>query len=260
MRRPLTGTILGILIGIAVAVVLARQGVWPTDQLTLFLLPSITGLLGLALLSLGRSEGSTAALVISLIILIPMAVWGALGLGELNQQGELNGGCEVAAASDIDSTEVTDTSRRDPFQIEPDGGLDWAATSPTVFQDYEWEIHVVLGGIPVPLDSGTEPNEEGTTVNGDEVGKVGTYAGERGMDIDLLTGVYEVGGFAATCDGFGFVELVGDGLDPVALIAVIVAIVLLIILIILMFTGREVRAVEVERTEYVVERTREEDI
>ncbi|MGH3650078.1 MAG: hypothetical protein ACRDU9_05155, partial [Acidimicrobiia bacterium] len=93
MRRPLTGTILGILIGVAVAVILARQGVWPMDQLTLFLLPALTGLLGLALLSLGRSEGSTATMVISLIILIPMAVWGAPGLGELNQNGQLNGGC-----------------------------------------------------------------------------------------------------------------------------------------------------------------------
>ncbi|MGH3649531.1 MAG: hypothetical protein ACRDU9_02390 [Acidimicrobiia bacterium] len=243
MRKPLSGAILGILIGVALAIVVQRQGIWPLDQLTLFLMPAVLGLLGLLLLSIGR-EGSTATMVISLIILLPMAVWGALGFAEINATGELNGGCEVTAASDVDATTVTDTSKQDPFQVDPDGGLTWGATSPTVFTDYEWEIHVVLGGIPVAVDSDTEPNDAGSQVNGGEIGDVATYSAHRGVDIDLLIGVHEVGGFAATCDGFGFVELTSDGLDTISLIALGVILLLIILLIVLMFTARGEQVVE----------------
>jgi hypothetical protein len=238
MRKPLAGAVLGIVIGVAVAVVLQRQGIWPLDQLTLFLIPAATGLLGLLLLSLGREAGSSVTLIIALIILIPMAVWGALGVGAIDEHGELNGGCEVIAASDLDQTVVTDTSRRDPFEIDPDGGLTWGATSPSLFTDYEWEINVLIGGIPITLDSDTESNDDGSLVNGDEIEDIRSYAADRGINVNILTGVYEVGGFAASCDGFGFVVLVADGLDIVALIALAVAILLLIILIILTFTGR----------------------
>lgn len=239
MRKPLTGAILGILIGLAVAVALARMGVWPLDQLTVFLMPAIIGLLGMLLLSIGRQAKSMTTLVITLIILIPMAVWGALGFAGINESGELNGGCQVVAESELDNTSVVDTSRSDPFEIDPDGGLDWAATSPTAFMDYDWEIYVDIGGFGYVLDSGTEPNDGGSLINGDQVDNVGEYADDRGIDVDTLVGVYEVGGFAASCDGFGFVRVVGEGLDTIALIAMIVALVLLIILIILIFVGRK---------------------
>lgn len=239
MRKPFLGSILGILIGVAVAIVLARQGVWPADQITLFFLPGILGLLGLLLLSMGRPSAGNFSLVVSLLILVPVLVWGALGFGLINQTGELNGGCEVTAASDVDTTNVTDTSRGDPFLIDPDGGLAWAATSPTVFQDYDWEIYVIVGGFPVPVDSGTESNEAGSLVNGGDVGDVRTYAEDRGIDLDLYRGVYEVGGSAESCDGFGFVKIIGEGFDTVALIALIAAITLLVILLVLTFVGRD---------------------
>lgn len=250
-RKPLSGAIIGILVGLAVAVILARQGVWPPDQLTVFLLPALTGLLGMAILSLGR-EGSTTTMVISLIILVPMLVWGALGFGELNQNGELNGGCTVNATSDLDSTSVTDTSRSDPFEIDANGGLTWEATSPEAFRDYEWEIHTIVGGIAVPIESDTEPNEAGDTQNEGDVSDVGALAEFRGIDLDLYTGVYEVGGSAATCDGFGFVKLVGDELDLIAIGAIIVLILLIIVFLIIMFAGRET---VVETSEVVVERS-----
>ncbi|MGD2060104.1 MAG: hypothetical protein PVF87_04500 [Acidimicrobiia bacterium] len=238
MRKPLTGTILGILIGIALAVILARQGVWPLDQLTLFFIPAITGVIGLLLLSIRRASSGTFTLVIALLILVPMLIWGALGFAVINQNGELNGGCRVFAASDVDQTDVLDTSRRDPFVIDPDGGLAWEADSPTVFQDYEWEINVVLGGIPVTIDSDTEANSAGDQDNDGDVADIRAYASDRGIDIDQLVGVYQVSGSAATCDGFGFVQILGDGLDLITLIAIISLITFLVILIVLMFVGR----------------------
>lgn len=239
MRKPLTGTILGILIGIALAVILARQGVWPLDQLTLFFVPAITGVIGLLLLSIGRKSSGTFTLVIALLLLVPMLVWGALGFGSLNASGELNGGCRVFAGSDVDQTDVIDTTKRDPFVIDPDGGLAWEADSPEVFQDYDWKIYVVLGGIPVTIDSDTEANDAGDQSNDGDVADIRAYADERGVDIDTLVGVYQVGGSAATCDGFGFVEILGgEGLDTISLIAIILLITFLVILIVLMFVGR----------------------
>lgn len=238
-KKALAGTIVGILIGVTVSVILARHGVWPPDQLTLFLLPALTGLAGLLLLTIGR-EGSYTTTIISLIILLPMLVWGALGAGDVNESGELNGGCTVTATSDLDTTTVTDTSRRDPFQIEESGSLTWTATSPEAFQDYEWRIDVEIGGFAVPLESGTEPNEAGDVENGGDVPDVGAFATQRGIDLGLYSGVYEVGGSAATCDGFGFVRIVGDGLDVVAVIAWGLLALLLVIMGILFFPGRRV--------------------
>lgn len=252
-RKPLSGAIVGILVGLAIAVILARQGVWPPDQLTVFLLPALTGLLGMAILSLGR-EGSTTTMVISLIILVPMLVWGALGFVNLNESGELNGGCTVDASSDLDSTTVTDTSRSDPFEIDANGGLTWEATSPEAFMDYEWEIHTIVGGITVPIESDTEANEAGDTQNGGDVSDVGALAESRGIDLDLYTGVYVVGGDAASCDGFGFVRIVGDELDLITVGAIVLLILLIILFLIIVFTGR--RTV-VERSEVVVERSNE---
>lgn len=242
-RRPLSGALIGVFIGLGVAVVLARLGVWPPDQLTVFLLPALTGLLGMLILSMGR-VGSTTTMVISLIILIPMLIWGALGFAKINQRGELNGGCAVMAASDADTTSVTDTSRADPFLIESLGGLAWRATSPEAFMDYEWRLHAVIGGIAVPIESGTEANTDGDTENAGDVPNVGEYASARGIDLNLYRGLYEVGGFAATCDGFGFVEISGDGADPIAIGAVVLIVLLLILLLVLLFTGRTATRVE----------------
>lgn len=239
MSKPLTGAILGILIGVATAIFLARQGIWPPDQLTLFFLPGILGLFGLLLLSMGRPSRGVFTLVVALLLLVPMLVWGALGFGDLDQQGQLNGGCEVSAQSSVDSTNVTDTSAGDPFLIDPDGGLTWQASSPTVFEDYEWEIYVVIGGIPVTVDSGTEANDDADQENDGEIPDIRAYADSRGINIDIYRGVYEVGGSAATCDGLGFVEIEGEGLDPIALISLIAAITLLVILIVLAFIGRK---------------------
>ena len=60
-QRPLTGALLGIVIGIAVAVLLQQQGVWPLDKITVFLLPAATGVIGLVITSV-RSEEHTSEL------------------------------------------------------------------------------------------------------------------------------------------------------------------------------------------------------
>ena len=234
MRKPLSGALWGIVLGLAVAIILQQQGVWPLDKITVFLLPGAIGLIGILITSVGRA-GSTRALTVSLIITIPLAVYGATGFTTLNEVGQLNGGCQVQAQTSVpDTTFVTDTSKQDPFSIDPNGSLTWEATSPVAFMDYDWDLWVEIGGFQVPLDSGHEGNEGGSQVNGGNVPNVTQYADARGIDISQLRGVYKVGGQAAdTCAGFGFVELIADPLETtIAKIALAVAILALIMLLI----------------------------
>jgi hypothetical protein len=245
--RPLSGAILGILIGLALAVLLQQQGVWPLDQLTVFLLPAATGVIGLVLTSVKR-VGAPGPMIVAFIILIPMAAWGATGFSTLNEVGQLNGGCEVQAQTSVpDSTNVIDTSKQDPFLIDPNGSLQWAATSPVVFNDYPWNIWVEIGGAQITLDSkASQNNDGGSQINGGDVANVTAYAAERGIDISLLRGVYKVGGSAAnTCDGFGFVKIISNPLETIiAKIAAALVALLTILLLIIAFTGRT-RPVEV---------------
>lgn len=254
MRKPLTGAILGVLFGLGIAVILQQQGIWPLDRITVFLVPAITGFVGMLLLTLGR-PGSTFTYVVAILLLIPMAIWGALGFLEANEFGELNGGCEVIASSSVpDATTVTDSSRRGPFEIDPNGSLTWGAMSPTPFVDYDWEIWVDLGGVEVTIDSDHEDNEGMSEVNGDSIGNVGEYADARGIPAGELRGVYKVGGFAATCDGFGFVKIISDPLETIASkVAAGVILLTLIVLVILMFAGRETAVVANESETVIVE-------
>lgn len=245
-KNPFAGTIIGILIGVSIAVILARQGVWPADQLTLFLLPAVTGLIGMLLLIIGR-DGPYVTTIVSLMILVPMLMWGALGVAKADQLGQLNGGCTVTATSDSDTTIVTDTSRSDPFRIEADGGLAWMASSPEVFTGYAWRIDALLGGIPVPIESDIEANEDGTTENSGEVDDVGAYAAVRDIELSLYVGVYEVSGSAATCDGFGFVRVIAEGLDLVTIIAAVVLVAMLVGMFTLFNSGRAERRSSTER-------------
>lgn len=240
MRRPLSGALLGLILGLAVAVILQQWGVWPLDRVTVFLLPALVGLLGMTLTSIGR-EGSTGTMVVALVITLPLAVWGALGLFEAGENGQLNGGCAVNAASDIDATIVTDTSRASPFRIDPEGGLTWIATSPGVFDDYEWRIWTEIGGIKYPLESEeNQNNDAGSQSNEGNVSNATEFAQSRGIPLDQIRGAIIVGGDAAdTCDGFAFVSLEGDPFETLTgQIALAVAILALIALFLTMFMGR----------------------
>lgn len=236
--KPVAGGLLGVVAGLAIAVVLQQQGVWPLDRILVFLLPALVGLLGIFLASLGRVS-APGGLITMLVILVAMGAWGATGLAQANQNGELNGGCTVVASSPIDSTVVTDTSRGDPFSLDPDGGVTWFGSSPTVFRDFEWEVWVDVGGFPVTIDSGFSENSEESTTTDGSISSVSEYGDSRGIPTDQLRGVFVVGGFAATCDGFAFLEIVSDFLETmVAKVAAAVALLAILALAALAMRGR----------------------
>ena len=213
--RPWTGFFVGLLLGIAIAVILQQAGLWPLDQLLLFGLSGIFGLIGILLGRLGRESVGAFSSYGPLLLAAALIAYGALGLADVNETGQLNGGCRVEAQSDADSTMVTDTSRGDPFDIDPHGGLSWQAASPVAFMDHTWQINVEIGGFTIPIDDGGDPNEGGSQGNvgaePDLTAYIQTVTNATGEEI---RGTFIVSGFitsgAGGCDGFGFVRLTSD--------------------------------------------------
>lgn len=241
--KPITALIFGLIVGLAIAVLLQQSGIWPLDKLTVFLLPAVVALIFVPIARMGRVPSPTA-LTVALILLVAPVAYGLTGIGEISENGQLNGGCTVEAATDVDTTVVTDTSRSNPFLIVPDGPLSWLATSPGPITNHEWEIWVVVGGFEFVVESGGEENSDLTVTNEGEVPSVDIYIESlSGQSGEQIRGIYEVGGFiegeGGSCDGFGFVEIEGGLLDTLASrVALAVGALALLIFLLIVFTGR----------------------
>lgn len=241
--RPITAVILGLIAGLAIAVILQQGGVWPLDKLTVFLLPGLVALIFILIARVGR-KASPVALTLALVLLIAPIAYGLTGITEIDQKGQINGGCTVMASSNVDTTVVTDTSRSNPFVVEPDGPLSWDATSPGPITDHVWEIYVVVGGFDVVVADGASANSDmDTTSEGDEPTLEGYVERLTGQTGEQIRGVYEVGGFidgtGGECDGFGFVKIDGGFFSTIiSWIALAILVLTLIIFFLIALTGR----------------------
>ncbi len=219
--RPWSGLLLGLLLGLSIAVILQQAGVWPLDRLLVFGAAGVFGLLGILMTGWGRERDSGLSSLLPLVIAVGLIAWGATGLAQLNETGELNGGCTVEAQSDVDTTIVTDSTRQSPFEVDPDGGLSWFATSPGPIMDHTWEIWVDVGGFEVVVADGGDPNTDGDPENEGDVADVSVYVEEvTAISGQQIRGVFEVGGdiegTGGACDGFAFVRLTADPLSTLA--------------------------------------------
>ncbi len=135
--------------------------------------------------------------------------------------GTLDGGCSVDARSDLDTTDVVDTTRTDPFRIDPGGSVSWTATSPGAIENHEWEVGVKILGIPVRLFSGGDDNSAGTTLSEGsksipaEIERISNS--QTSWILNNLGGVIEVFGSiegeGGSCTGNGFISLEVGALD-----------------------------------------------
>jgi hypothetical protein len=245
--RPWSGFFLGLILGLAIAVVLQQAGIWPLDRLLLFGAAGLFALIGILLGGAGRERVGSFSTILPLVLAVALIGYGATGLGSINENGELNGGCAVDAASDADTTVVTDTSRRDPFVVDPEGGLSWVATSPGPIMNHFWEIFVDVGGFAVTVadNEEVEPNTSGDLDNVGDVDDVSGYIQDVSDYAGIeLAGVFEVGGDiegeGGACDGFGFVTLEADPLSTlISQIAAAIGLLALIGLIALLFNRTE---------------------
>ncbi|MCH8984459.1 MAG: hypothetical protein IH943_10250 [Acidobacteria bacterium] len=240
--RPWSGLFLGVILGLALAVILQQQGVWPLDKLLLFGMAGLFGLIGILLSGAGRERVGAFSSILTLLLAVGLLAYGATGLLDTGETGQLNGGCQVQAQSDVDSTTVTDTSRGDPFDIDPNGGLSWQARSPVAFMDHTWRIYVEIGGFKILIDEGGDPNEGESQVSTgaepDLTAYVQTVTNATGQEIRgtfIVSGDITAGG--AGCDGFGFVRLTSDSFleSSIAKIAAVIAAIALLLLLLLAF-------------------------
>ncbi len=259
--RPWSGFFLGSLLGISVAVILQQAGIWPLDKLNLFGSAGVSALIGIMLATAGRDRAGAMNGILPLVLAVALVAWGATGIAEINESGEINGGCSIEATSSVDETVVTDTSRQDPFQVDPEGSLSWVAVSPAPITNHLWEIFVDIGGFAVVIASNneTEPNIDQDTENVGDVANISEYVDEASDFIGVeLDGVFEVGGNidgdGGSCDGFGFVELTAEPFSTlVSRIAAGVGLVALLSLLALTFSRTRVAAV-IEETPLEPER------
>ena len=240
---------LGVLLGLSIAVILQQAGVWPLDRLLVFGLAGLFGLIGILLAGWGRERVSAMSIILPLLLAVGMIAWGATGIADLDESGELNGGCTVEAQSDVDSTIITDTSRGDPFEVDPEGGLSWVATSPAPIMNHTWEIWVDFGGFHIVIADGGEPNTAGDQENQGDVPDVTAYVEEvTAVSGQQIRGVFEVGGEISgeggECDGFAFVTLTADPVSTLpSRIAAVLGLIALISLIVL--ASRRTRVADV---------------
>lgn len=262
--RPWSGFFLGLLLGLAVAVIVQQAGMWPLDRLLLFGAAGLFALIGTLLGGAGRERVGTFSTVATLILAIALIGFGATGIGSIDENGVLNGGCTVEAGSDVDTTIVTDTSRQNPFEVDPEGGLSWLARSPGPITNHLWDVYVDVGGFPVAVAANeeVEPNSDMDTENVGEVGDVSGYVREVTNLVGVeLAGVFEVGGQiegdGGACDGFAFVTVTAAPLSTlVSQIAAGIGVLALIGLLVIAFNRtREVVVVDEARDEGLVEGT-----
>lgn len=240
--RPWSGFFLGLILGLAVALVLQQAGVWPLDQLLLFGSLGVFSLVGILMSGAGRARVGAFSSVLTLLLAVALLAYGAVGLLDVGEKGQLNGGCEVYAESSIDTTTVTDTSRGEPFDIDPDGGISWVATSPGPIQNHTWHIYVEIGGFNIPLRDGSDPNDEASQINEGSEPDLSAYIQTvTNVTGEAIRGTFIVGGDidgeGGACDGFGFVRLTSDNFfeSMVSKIATVMGAIALIWLLTLAF-------------------------
>jgi hypothetical protein len=236
--KPLTGVILGAVAGIFVVIVIQQAGAWPLDRMLTFGAMAVMAAIGFVLTK--GMQRPTVVKVISITIIVVFGGLAGLGAAEAGESGFIEGGCTAQAVSDIDSIDSpAQTSKSDPFDIDPQGMLAWAATSPNPITNHTWQITVDVAGIPYVAADGGGPND----------GESQQEVGERNLQEDAdqiesilgtsnIGGIYEVSGYidgdGGRCEGLGFVRI-GDGgwfEGPIALGATAISVVVVIIIVI----------------------------
>jgi hypothetical protein len=238
--RPWSGFFLGLVLGLAVAIVMQQAGIWPADRLLVFGSAGAFALIGILMAGAGRDRVGPVASLLPLILAVAMIAFGATGFASANETGNINGGCQVLARSSVDQTNVFDTSAQNPFDIDPEGSLEWVANSPEPIMDYDWAIFVEFAGFDIEIDSGSETNEGGAELSAGATDDLSEYIEKvTGISGQPLLGTFVVSGdvivdSATVCDGFAFVRLTAD--NPLeSLLAKIAALIGLIALISLLF-------------------------
>jgi len=101
-------------------------------------------------------------------------------------------------------------TQADPFLVDSDGTVDWTGTmGDLVIKDHHWSVSVF--NIPTPF-SGGDPNEDGGT-DGDGTVEVGDTLPFKVTGLFFVSG--SISGDGGSCEGSGWVKLIGDPLGTI---------------------------------------------
>ena len=154
-------------------------------------------------------------------IFVAIGVLALMGLAVSAGAQSLEGGCSVNAVSDLDETTMTDATRGNPCEVDPEGSISWVASSPSPIMDHTWVINVDIGGFGLPVARGGDPNTAGTQTSEGErsIPELIEDAEASGVPnaqlLGSLRGIYRVFGSiegTASCSGDGYVLIVGSPL------------------------------------------------
>jgi hypothetical protein len=157
-------------------------------------------------------------LLLSMTMWVP--VWAA----------DLTGGCTLqvrsfdgpdATGAVVDQASVSGPiadgavgSQSNPFEVNPEGSVDFLFTTPTVFQNNHWSIFAQ--GLPVPILSGSDDNP----LDVDETGILSLNDAIKALPFRVV-GVFLVSGDiwgnnnGSHCSGEGYVKVLGDPIGTI---------------------------------------------
>lgn len=119
-----------------------------------------------------------------------------LHLDSIHANGEIFATADNGAA---------DSTQADPFLVDWEGTVAWTGTTGSqVIKDSDWGVSVF--GIPTPL-SGSEANEEATP-DGEGTVDVGVNLPFRMTGLFFVSG--SISGTGGSCEGSGWMRLIGD--------------------------------------------------
>lgn len=155
---------------------------------------------------------------VAALLLFPLVAIPALAVG-------LDGGCVLqvrsfagdnATGNPIDEGQASGPisqgdvgSQTNPFEVNPEGSVDFLFTTPTVFQNNHWAIFAE--GLPVPILAGSDDNP----MDVDETGIVSLNDTIKALPFRVV-GTFLISGDlwgnnnASHCQGEGFVKVLGD--------------------------------------------------
>lgn len=221
--RPILGTGSGLLIGLGLGLLGQQFGLWPPDALALVVVPSALALAGNAWgrwAPVGRRRwwkaqptwpANTATTIMALLLAVGIASeWRTPPSGSLSPE------CSLLASSGRDTTTVNDTSRTNPFAIDPGGTLVLDSVMERAPGEGAWHIWLEIAGLRIPVASRTARFRATAAVVVDLQREIDRYLVDRRL---LPTGLWVVAGTLEgtdlSCWGRAYVRVLGSPFSTV---------------------------------------------
>lgn len=188
--KPVLGAVLGAVLGV-IAVLILQQGavVLPT-RLVVFGILGVATSAGSLLLTVAYRRPAVIAIHSLAVLAVAFAL---TGVPAMTARGDLSGPCTVSAVSSFpDDGSPAASSATDPFDIDPDGTLDWRVAFPEPYETWSGTIGTDIAGFRVPVwtqrldNTLLETSREGTRDVASDLREVEEISGLT------LTGVYHV--------------------------------------------------------------------